>query len=331
MASVRSNVRALTSAGRARRLARSTSLWLATFAILSQSSAAQAGPVHHSASSPAVPRTPEAREVFTEQMSGIPSPDDLGSTLQPGITASAIARLIVPTNDAGPVGMVGLKPWPARPGLFIGLACTGGNGPSKIKVDGCSGGGPSTPLHAYIALVEKDGTGRLKLATPPVAVEASVDWDESLLPSSPEAAEDRAAKDGPAPVPSAYDRLDLTPYRIAPRETAFGVRASWSDGYAGGFGWHSAILLYALVDGQLRQVLAVPTIALTFTAGEWRRDGTRDHEIQEGANVVIVTDHLTAGHADLMVRSRITGDRRLFRWDPSSMRYAEARERSSHP
>ncbi|WP_157134727.1 hypothetical protein [Sphingomonas sp. PAMC 26605] len=264
-------------------------------------------------------------------MSGIPSPDDLGSNLPPGITAAAIARLIVPTDELRPVGMVGLKPWPARPGWFIALACTGGNGPSKTKVDGCSGGGPSTPLHAYIALVEKDEAGRPKLATPPVAVEATVDWGGSLLPSSPEAAEDPAPKDGPAPLPSAYDRLDLAPYHIAPGETAFGVRASWSDGYAGGFGWHSAILLYALVDGRLRQVLAVPTIALTFTAGEWHRDGTRDHEIEEGANVILLAEHLTAGHADLTVRSRVTRDERLFRWNPSSMRYAEALERGSHP
>ena len=100
----------------------------------------------------------------------------------------------------------------------------------------------------------------------PVAIAGDIDWSDSLLPNSPETVEDPAPADKRALMPSAYDRLDLTPYRIAPGETAFGVRASWSDGYAGGFGWHSAILLYAVVNGQLRQVLAVPTVALTFLA-----------------------------------------------------------------
>uniref|UniRef100_UPI0035C9C952 hypothetical protein n=1 Tax=uncultured Sphingomonas sp. TaxID=158754 RepID=UPI0035C9C952 len=319
---------------RARMSSWMTSVWLAGLATMLQFGAAQARAAHTPPSRqeiPQIPQIPEAREVFAEQMSGKPSPDDLGSMLPPEIPAVTIASLIVPADDRGPVGMVGLKPWAARPGWFVALACTGGNGPSKARVDGCSGGGSSTPLHAYVALLEKDGSGRLKLATRPVTIETNVDWSRSMLPNSPEAAETPAPEDRSALLPSAYDRLDLAPYRIAPGETAFGVRASWSDGYAGGFGWHSAMLLYAPVDGQLRQVLAVPTIALTFTAGEWHRDGTRDHEIEEGANVIIVTQHLNAGYADLVVRSRTTADERLFRWDAVGKRYAEAAERRRHP
>ncbi|WP_242140468.1 hypothetical protein [Sphingomonas sp. TREG-RG-20F-R18-01] len=285
---------------------------------------AQARAAHSPASSPAKLRTPEAREVFAEQMSGASSRDDLGSHLPPGINGSTIARLIVPANETSLVSMVGLKPWPARPGLSIVLVCTGGNGPSNSSVDGCAGGGSALPLNAYLALIEKGEAGRLKLVGRPVTIAGNIDWSNSLLPNSPEAVDDPAPAGKRTLMPSAYDRLDLTPYRIAPGETAFGVRASWSDGYAGGFGWHSAILLYAVVNGQLRQVLAVPTVALTFLAGDWHRDGTRDHEIEEGANVIIVSDHLSAGHADIVVRSRTTREERLFQWNATSMRYVPA-------
>ena len=318
-------------AGRARLLARLACVTLSAFVLSLQTGAVQARATHGAGAASATPRTPEAREVFAEQMSGAPSPDDLGSTLPPGIMASAVARLVVPVADTGAVGMVGLKPWAARTGSFVALVCTGGNGPSKVKADGCSGGGSSAPLHAYVALVMIDGAGRPKLVTRPIEVEANVDWDRSLLPSRPEAAEDSVSNGGHAAPPSAYDRLDLAPYRIAPGVTAFGIRASWSDGYAGGFGWHSATLLYAVIDGQLRQVLAVPTIALTFLAGDWHRNGMRDHEIDDGANVIVVTETLNAGHADVIVRSRIKWGERLFRWDAASMRYKELSERVQAP
>ncbi len=277
--------------------------------------------MHNFAASAGALLTPEAQEIFAEQMNGKPSPDDLGSTLPPGVPAATLAALIVPPGDKAPVGLVGAKPWAALPGRYVALVCTGGYGPSKTAVDGCAGGKPATPLHAYLAVVEIDAAGKPRLSAPPVVVTPQVDWRMSLLPNAPEAVESPVPDDPADLLPSAYDRLEVTGYRFAPGQPAFGLRAAWIDGYAGGFGWHGATLVYMLMDGRLRRVLAIPMASLTFLAGDWHRDGTRSHDILEGANRLFVGDHFEAGHADLMVRNVLTNEARYFRWNAASADY----------
>ena len=89
----------------------------------------------------------------------------------------------------------------------------------------------------------------------------------------------------------------------------------------GGFGWRSGLFLFAVADGALRPVLAAPVLALTDFAEDQNEDGIRPHEIHEGANVVVVSDHLSAGHFDLVVRSSLTRRERLFRWLPAAGEY----------
>ena len=59
-------------------------------------------------------------------------------------------------------------------------------------------------------------------------------------------------------------------------------------------------------------------LAFTDFAGDWNKGGSRQHEIHEGANVIVVSDHLSDGHFDLMVWSRLTRRGRLFRWQPAA-------------
>ena len=274
--------------------------------------------VHDLGAIPGALHTPEALETFREQLAGTPSPDDLGSALSSGLSAPALAALLVSRNDAAPLGTVGAKPWPGMPGVFVALACTGRDGAGRKGPDGCSGSG-DPPLHAYLAVIAIQADGHPTLVAPAIRVDPAVDWQGSLLPSSPKAVEDSDAGVGDAP--STYDRLDLAPYRIAPDTPAFGLRASWSDSYAGGFGWHSALILYAMIGGALRPVLSVPVLTLTDFAGDWNRDRTRQHDVEEGANVVVVTDHLAGGHFDILVRNRLTRRKRLFRWKEAAGAY----------
>ena len=87
------------------------------------------------------------------------------------------------------------------------------------------------------------------------------------------------------------------------------------------FGWHSALFLYAIVGGVLRPVLSVPILALTDFAGDWNRDRTRQHDVEEGTNVLVVTDHLVDGYFDILVRNRLTRRERLFRWKEAAGAY----------
>ena len=53
--------------------------------------------------------------------------------------------------------------------------------------------------------------------------------------------------------------------------------------------------------------------ALSDSAGDWHKDGTRDHHIIDDANVLVVAKTMTNEHYDLQVRST-TGKDRLYRW-----------------
>ncbi len=293
---------------------------LTALALLAGAPSARAEMVTDLGSIPDALRTPEGREVFAEQMGGVPPPDDLGSALPPGLSAASVAALLVPPGDHARLGTIGAKPWSAWPGHFIALACTGGDGAGKKGVDGCTSSGGPSPLHAYLGVIELAAGGMPKLAARPLLVDPTMDWRGSLLPNGPEAVDHPIPGDA-APPPSSYDRLDLAPYRIAPDKPAFGLRASWSDGFMGGFGWHSGMFLFAVVDGALRPVLAVPVLAMTDFAGDRHEDGSRAHEIHEGANVIVVSNHLSEGHFDLVVRSRLKRGERLFRWQPAAGAY----------
>ncbi|MGH7042975.1 MAG: hypothetical protein ACREFY_12700 [Acetobacteraceae bacterium] len=104
--------------------------------------------------------------------------------------------------------------------------------------------------------------------------------------------------------PDSFDRFDLAPYRIAPDQAAFGLRGAWAEGYSGGMASYGALYLFAISHGALCRVPAVPMSSNQDLAGEWHKNGTRDHQISQGANLLIISAHRTAGHFDLLLKSR---------------------------
>jgi hypothetical protein len=265
-------------------------------------------------------KTPEGKKVFEEQIEGKTSPDALGIHLPQGLTAKDVAALILPPDAKAPLNTVGAKPLPDQPGLYAAVVCTGGDvptGPNDVKCSEFSGAAKAH-LQAYLGVIEMKPGAVPKLAAKPVAVNGLVDWSNTDLPNAPDAAQ--GADDGGI-APSAYESLDLAPYRIAPNQRAFGLRGTWSDGYSGGMGSYNALYLFAVVDGALKQVLAVPMSSYRSIAGDWNKDGTRNHDTTEGANVLIVTKQMTAGHFDLLLKSRTGRAQRLYRWSAAASAY----------
>ncbi len=265
-------------------------------------------------------KTPEAKKVFEEQMEGKPAPDKLGLHLPAGLAAKDIAALLLPAGDKDPLNSVGAKPLPDQPDLYAAIVCTGGDVPTRPDDIQCGQFMSDTKpaLQAYLGVIEmKPGTAP-KLAAKPVAVDGMVNWRGTELPSTPDALED--AK-GDEIAPTQYDSFDLAPYRIGPDQRAFGLRGTWGDSYAGGMGSYSALYLFATVDGALKRVLAVPMSSYKDIAGDWHKDGTRSHDVNEGANVLIVTKHATEGHFDLLLKSRKGDWQRLYQWSATAAAY----------
>lgn len=264
-------------------------------------------------------KTPEGKKVFEEQIQGKTPPDALGIHLPQGLTAKDIAALVLPPDNKAPLNTVGAKPLPDQPGLYAAVVCTGGDvptSPTDVQCDEFSGSA-KVHLQAYLGVIEMQPGAAPKLAAKPALVNGLIDWSDTDLPDAPDAAQ--GADGGIAP--SAYESLDLAPYRIAPDQRAFGLRGTWSDGYAGGMGSYNALYLFAVVDGALKQVLAVPMSSFKSIAGDWHKDGMRDHDTTEGAHVLIVTKQMTAGHFDLLLKNRKGKAQQLYQWSATANAY----------
>ncbi len=246
-------------------------------------------------------------------------PDLLGLHLPPGLAAPVIARLLLPADNTAPLNAVGARPLPGQPDRYIAIVCTGGDIPTGKDDPRCSQyAGAHPPLHAYVGLIEAQPGRNPHLLARPASVDGMVDWRHTDLPTAPEALDDAHGDRIPA---SSWNRFDLAPYRIALGRTAFGLRGGWSDGFSGGMASYDALFLFAVRHGALREVLAVPMSSYQDLAGDWHKDGTRDHEISQGANILLVGTHRTDGHFDLLLKSRDGRHHRLYRWSAAAGAY----------
>jgi hypothetical protein len=271
-------------------------------------------------------KTPEAKKFFSEQMEGKPAPDLLGIHLPAVLPDSAITGLLVPPGDSAKRNLIGAKPWPVRPDLYVAIACTGGAEPYSPNEPRCArspGDEKEPPLHVYLGVIEaKDGSApHLVAASDPV--DCAMDWSKSGLPRQPMAADD--TKDGII-VPQSFDRFDLARYKIAAEQPAFGLRGGWTESYSGGGANFTGLCLFTTEGDKLKQVLAVPMSAYSDVAGDWHKNQTRDHDITDAANVLIVSSNSTDGHFDLIVKGPAKGrQQRVFQWSKAGGAYQAAR------
>jgi hypothetical protein len=273
---------------------------------------------------PALLTTPESKNAYAQQMEGKPAPDKLGVHLPAALSAQQITALLLPAGSTAKLNVVGAKPLPGQADRYVAIVCTGGDIPTGPDDPLCTRGqgddaGP--PLQAILGIIEAQSGATPRLVAKPVAVDGMVNWRDTALPSAPDPLDD--AK-GDAIPPDSFDGFDLASYRIAPDQLAFGLRGAWMDTYSGGGGEYSALYLFTVVDGAVKQILAVPMSAFKDVAGDWHKDQTRDHQITDGANVLIVSAHSTDGHFDLLVKSRVGHSQRLYRWSAAANAYQPA-------
>lgn len=294
---------------------------LASLLLLAVVGAASAQTAHSLDQVPGLLKTPESKQVFADQMVGKAPPDRLGRHLPDGLTAPRLAALLLPAGTTAKLNVAGAKPLPGQDDRYAAIACIGGDIPAGPDDTPCTRypGEDDTPaVQAYVGVIALAPGGAPRLVVPALRVDGAVDWRHTDLPAAPAALDD--AK-GDTIAPDGYDGFDLAPYQIAPDVRAFGLRGTWSESYSGGGANYSALYLFAPIDGRLRQVLAVPMSAFQDIAGDWHKDGTRDHDITDAANVVVVTAHRVDGYFDLVVRARTGHASRTYRWSAAAAAY----------
>jgi len=283
---------------------------------------ASAGTVHSLDQVPKQLKTPEAKQFFSQQMQGKPPPDLLGVHLPAALPADAVIRLLVPPTDTAKPHLVGAKPWPVRAGLHVAIVCIGGTEPYSAGEPRCArspNDDKEPPLHVYLGVIALDHGGHTSLEAASGPLDCAMDWSRSKLPRQPMAADD--AKDGLIR-PESFERFDLARYKIAPDSMAFGLRGAWMESYSGGGANFTGLCLFSVAGHRLQQVLAVPMSAYADIAGDWHKNGTRDHDITDASNVLVVSNHVTDGHFDLLLKRRGGGGKtRTYRWAASAGRY----------
>jgi hypothetical protein len=284
--------------------------WLA--AALLCCGVAQAAAVHSLDQVPSRLATPEGRAQFAQQINGDPAPDLLGARHLPeGLSAAVIAGLLAP--GGGQPSLVGARHW--HDDLYVAIACIGGapasGAPQCAYPDGSD---PTMQVRLGVIAMPKGAPPRLVAASGDW--DARMGWDRTELPGAPQAA------DGAAPVvPQEFTGFDLANYLIAPGVRAFGLRGVWQEGYSGGGASYTGLYLFVPDGERLRLVLAAPMSVFKDIAGDWHKDGTRDHDITDVANLLVVLRHRTAGHFDLELRQRPGTARQVWRWDAGSGAY----------
>jgi len=270
--------------------------------------------------------TKDARKLYDRAMQD--SKDDpLGLAMPAGFTPDLVVKALAPQRDPGQRVLAGVKLWPQQPGKYVAIACLAPSAELAGKLrqyNGCNGSfDPDHPFDVWFGVFEEDaGAGAPRLLARTMApIDVPVDWQRTRLGDAPDAASGQSAGDAQGIMPESWNRFDFAAYQLKANDYAFGVRAGWEEGYSGGGASFEALYLLHMDGPALRVVFARPMAFMKDIAGDWHKDGTRDHDMTDGANVLVILKSRTGDMYDLQLRKRGDKQAQTFRWSSANRRY----------
>lgn len=268
----------------------------------------------------------DARASFDQQMGSAPIPDGFGTQLPAGFSRELLLSQLTPGIDRKRVVLTGAKAWPQRPGGYVAVACLAASAEQAQRAlrypsSQCDGENDSSGNEIWFGVFDRAADGSVQLvARTEAAVTAGTDWGHTNI-DMPQAMELDDSKTPPLSRPQSWQRFDFARYQLRNGDTAFGVRAGWSEGYAGGGASFEALYLFHIDGKALRVVFAQPMMFNKMIAGDWHKDGTRSHDLTDGSNTLNVLPGTTAGYHDLQLRERNGKWRQTWRWSEASQAY----------
>lgn len=100
------------------------------------------------------------------------------------------------------------------------------------------------------------------------------------------------------------------------------MRGGYSDAYSGGGAFYEVLELYAIKDNRIINVYSDLVYQYTDIAGEWNKDGTRQHDISESKYILKMRSAKTHEFYDLERVNLQDKSSQIFRWSESLQRYA---------
>lgn len=291
------------------------------------------------------------KAVYDEEMIGSTRQDGFGTVLPNGVTAENVVRLLVPKANASLATLVGMKRWPYRKDMYVAFTCIAPSQLIKDRVIKYNNGKPMCSPEQVefirsdkpgewkvagnhlvaLGVVSLDAQGHLSLASTVISwsgIDGSplgTTWQHSNLygPGGINHWKDEESEKLKSEqiFPSEIYKLDFAKYTLTNDNIAFGIRSGINEGYSGGGANFQVLTLFAVIDGELRAIFSEPMYYFKDIAGNWNKDGTRNHEVYEGENTVSVSDAKTNGYFRLIVKSTKKRWRKSFLWDQNLRRY----------
>ncbi|HFZ2380077.1 TPA: hypothetical protein ACIJ1T_000098 [Citrobacter freundii] len=265
---------------------------------------------------PGVIQHTEGKQIFAEQMAGATPAKGFGELPQ-GLSENQWIGWVAPNENPNNLILTGAKAW-GKEGKYIGIACFADNqadaGQAKKYVDNTCpenyNNGRANKL--YLGVFSWQNQQLQPIARSEKPLNQISAWNK--------AAEKESDDESVRPL-AYYTKLDLAPYRIAPDTLAFGVRGGYSDAYSGGGAFYEVLELYTIKDSKIINVFSDLVYYYSDIAGDWNKDGTRQHDISESKYILKLRSAKTQGFYDLEVVNLQDKSSQIFHWSESLQQY----------
>ncbi|HGH5415866.1 TPA: hypothetical protein ACJI3M_003482 [Citrobacter freundii] len=265
---------------------------------------------------PGVIQHTEGKQIFAEQMAGAAPAKGFGELPQ-GLSENQWIGWVAPNENPNNLILTGAKAW-GKDGKYIGVACFADNqadaGQAKKYADNTCpenyNNGRANKL--YLGVFSWQNQQLQPIARSEKPLNQISAWNK--------AAEKESDDESVRPL-AYYTKLDLAPYRIAPDTLAFGVRGGYSDAYSGGGAFYEVLELYTIKDSKIINVFSDLVYYYSDIAGDWNKDGTRQHDISESKYILKLRSAKTQGFYDLEVVNLQDKSSQIFHWSESLQQY----------
>ncbi|EJB5574298.1 hypothetical protein MW675_001920 [Citrobacter freundii] len=258
----------------------------------------------------------EGKQIFAEKMAGATPAKGFGELPQ-GLSENQWIGWVAPNENPNNLILTGAKAW-GKDGKYIGVACFADNqadaGQAKKYADNTCpenyNNGRANKL--YLGVFSWQNQQLQPIARSEKPLNQISAWNK--------AAEKESDDESVRPL-AYYTKLDLAPYRIAPDTLAFGVRGGYSDAYSGGGAFYEVLELYTIKDSKIINVFSDLVYYYSDIAGDWNKDGTRQHDISESKYILKLRSAKTQGFYDLEVVNLQDKSSQIFHWSESLQQY----------
>ncbi|HIC2865985.1 TPA: hypothetical protein ACW0UL_003169 [Citrobacter freundii] len=265
---------------------------------------------------PGVIQHTEGKQIFAEQMAGATPAKGFGELPQ-GLSENQWIGWVAPNENPNNLILTGAKAW-GKEGKYIGIACFADNqadaGQAKKYADNTCpenyNNGRANKL--YLGVFSWQNQQLQPIARSEKPLNQISAWNK--------AAEKESDDESVRPL-AYYTKLDLAPYRITPDTLAFGVRGGYSDAYSGGGAFYEVLELYTIKDSKIINVFSDLVYYYSDIAGDWNKDGTRQHDISESKYILKLRSAKTQGFYDLEVVNLQDKSSQIFHWSESLQQY----------